>query len=118
MLLISIHVFVFYLACNVYYLSSVTVENKTGIEAISTALNGNKAFQTKDSSQLLLIQFKVTAQGVTLSDISKKKFIRQNFPTNTVTYCAIEEKQTWPVKLEKIQKPRYLNASTCLMNLF
>ncbi len=87
-------------------MNSVTVENKNGIEAISTALNGNKAFQSKDSSQLLLIQFKVTAQGVTLTDINKKKFLRQHFPTNTVTYCAIEEKQTWPAKLEKIQKPR------------
>ena len=78
-----------FLACNVYYLNSVTVENKNGIEAISTALNSNKAFQTKDSSQLLLIQFKVTAQGVTLTDINKKKFLRQHFPNNTVDILSL-----------------------------
>ena len=87
-------------------MSSVTLDNKNGIDAISTALNGNKSFQAKDSSQLLLIQFKVTAQGITLTDLNRKKFMRQHFPTNTVTYCAIEEKQIWPNKLEKIAKPR------------
>ncbi len=87
-------------------MSSVTLDNKNGIDAISTALNTNKSFQAKDSSQLLLIQFKVTAQGITLTDLSRKKFMRQHFPTNTVTYCAIEEKQIWPNKLEKIAKPR------------
>ena len=56
-------------------MSSVTLDNKNGIDAISTALNTNKSFQAKDSSQLLLIQFKVTAQGITLTDLSRKKFM-------------------------------------------
>ena len=55
---------------------------------------------------LFSIQFKVTAQGITLTDLNRKKFLRQHFPTNTVVYCAIEEKQSWPSKLEKITKPR------------
>lgn len=71
-------------------------------------MTNTKAFVNKDSSQLLLIQFKVTAQGITLTDLNKKKFLRQHFPTNTVIYCALDEKLTWPVKLEKIAKPRYL----------
>ncbi len=89
-----------------FYLSTSNVENKNGLEAITHALNGCKAFVNKDTSQLVLIQFKVTAQGVTLTDLNKKKFLRQHFPTSTVAYCAIEEKLTWQTKFEKINKPR------------
>ena len=93
-------------ACNVFFLNTINVENRNGLEAISYALSNTKALSSKDASQLLLIQFKVTAQGVTLADLNKKKFIRQHFATNTVIYCAVEEKITWPLKIEKINKPR------------
>ena len=89
-----------------FYLNSVNVESRNGLEAISFALMNTRAFLNKDSSQLILIQFKVTAQGVTLSDLNKKKFQKQHFPTNTVIYCAVDEKLTWPVKMEKIAHPR------------
>ncbi len=106
-LLFKIYSFLyFFSACNVYFLNTVNVENKNGLDAISHALSNTKAFANKDASQLLLIQFKVTAQGVTLSDLNRKKFIRQHFPTNTVVYCAVDEKLTWPLKIEKISKPR------------
>jgi tensin len=74
-------------------------------------LTTNKAFQSKENSGLLLIQFKVTSQGITLTDLNKKKFLRQHFPTASVSYCAIEEKHTWPNKIEKINKPRYVHDS-------
>lgn len=90
-----------------YYLNTVNIESRNGLEGISFALNNTKAFTSKDSTQLLLIQFKVTAQGITISDINKKKFIRQHFPTNSVIYCAVDEKHNWPNRLEKIAKPRY-----------
>ncbi|CAF0893852.1 unnamed protein product [Brachionus calyciflorus] len=93
-------------ACNVYYLNSVNVGHKNGFEAITYALNHTKAFLNKDSTQLLLIQFKVASIGITLTDINKKKFIRQHYPTNTVLYCAVDEKLVWPKQLDKIQKPR------------
>jgi tensin len=82
------------------------VENKSGLEAITHALTNTKAFLVKDASQLSLVQFKVTTQGITLTDINKKKFLRQTFPTSTVVYCAVDEKLTWPVKTEKIAHPR------------
>jgi len=84
----------------------MNVDDKVGLEAISYALSSNKAYLTKDTSQLVVIQFKVTSQGVTLTDINKKKFLRQHFATNTVSFCAIEERMTWPTKLDKINKPR------------
>ena len=76
------------------------------MDAITYALSNNKSFSNKDISQLVLIQFKVTSQGITLTDLNRKKFVRQHFPTNTVVYCACEEKLTWPTKLEKILKPK------------
>ncbi len=94
------------IACHVYYLCTMNVDDKVGLEAISYALSSNKAYLTKDTSQLVVIQFKVTSQGVTLTDINKKKFLRQHFATNTVSFCAIEERMTWPTKLDKINKPR------------
>lgn len=97
----------YFLACHVFYVTTVNVQDKTGLEAITHALTTNKAFQTKDNSGLLLIQFKVTSQGITLTDLGKKKFVRQQFPTASVSYCAIEEKHIWPNKIEKISKPRY-----------
>jgi tensin len=90
----------------VFFLNTVNVESRSGLDAITYALNNTKAFINKDSSQLLLIQFKVTSQGITLTDMNRKKFIRQNFPTNTVNYCAVDEKLAWPLRLEKIDKPR------------
>lgn len=87
-------------------MNSVNVENRQGLEAISYALQNTKAFTNKDSSQMLLIQFKVTSQGVTLTDLNKKKFTRLHLPTNSVNYCAVNEKFTWPHKLDKIQKPK------------
>lgn len=98
----------YFLACHVFYVTTANVQDKTGLEAITHALTTNKAFQTKDNSGLLLIQFKVTSQGITLTDLGKKKFVRQQFPTASVSYCAIEEKHTWPNKIEKISKPRYV----------
>lgn len=104
---IKILIFIFLLACNVYYLNTVNVGSKSGFEAISFALNHTKAFLNKDSTQLLLVQFKVTSLGITLTDINKKKFIRQHYATNTVFYCAVDEKICWPKQLDRIQKPRY-----------
>ncbi len=89
-----------------YYLNSLNVENKNGLEAITYALTNTKAFVNKDPSQLIFVQFKVTTQGITLTDINKKKFLKQNFPTSTVMYCAVDEKLTWPHKTEKIAHPR------------
>ena len=83
-----------------------TTFTKIGIEMISKALDETIAFRNKDSSELVVLQFKVTSQGITLTDLNKKKFLRQHFPTNTVIFCAIEEKLVWPQKLGKILQPR------------
>lgn len=80
--------------------------NKKAFEAISYGLNHTKAYLNKDSTQLLLVQFKVTSSGITITDINKKKFIRQHYPTNTVNYCAVDDKFCWPKPLDRIQKPK------------
>ena len=95
-------------ACNVYYLNAANIDSRSGMDGIRFALQCTRAFMDKDSSQLLLIQFKVTSQGITLTDLAKKRFSRQHFPVNTVFYCAVDEQLVWPHKLDKIAKPRSL----------
>ena len=93
-------------ACNVFYLNSLNVGSRNGLDAITHGLINTKEFTSKEASELMLVQFKVTTQGITLTDINKKKFLRQHFPTNAVIYCAVHEKLTWPVKMEKIAHPK------------
>lgn len=77
-----------------------------GNQAISKALSCTKSYEDKDISQLLLVQFKVNSQGVFVSDLSKKKFSRKQFPTNTVMFAGIEEKRCWPLRIDKIANPK------------
>jgi len=93
-------------ACHVYYLNSVNVGNLNGLGAVAKAVSCTKAVDEKDAAKLLLVQFKVNSQGVFMSDINKKKFSRKLFPTNSVLFCAIDDKKPWPLKLEKIQNPK------------
>ena len=65
-----------------------------------------------DNSQLVLVQFKVNSQGIFISDINRKKFLRNHFPTQTVLFCATEDTRIWPIKIGKIEQPRYLNIFT------
>ena len=81
----------------------------TGYLAINKALENLNSMNTSDNSQLVLIQFKVNSQGVFISDLNRKKFLRNHFPTETVTFCAIDDRRIWPIKIGKIEQPRYLN---------
>lgn len=87
-------------------MNSVSLENRNGLDAINYALMNSKAFVTKDAAQLLLVQFKVTAMGITVTDINRKKFSKLHFPIITVVYCAVDEKLTWPQRIDRIAHPR------------
>jgi tensin len=78
----------------------------TGYLAINKALESLNTMNTIDNSQLVLIQFKVNSQGVFISDLNRKKFLRNHFPTETVTFCAIDDRRIWPNKIGKIEQPR------------
>ncbi|KAJ3584256.1 hypothetical protein NHX12_014752 [Muraenolepis orangiensis] len=64
------------------------MESLTGPQAISRAVG-----QTLCSNPLPAatpVHFKVSPQGVTLTDSHRKLFFRRHYPITTVTYCDVD----------------------------
>ncbi|KAM9328224.1 LOW QUALITY PROTEIN: tensin-1-like [Pholidichthys leucotaenia] len=72
-------------ACNVLYINSVDMESLTGPQAIAKAIT--QTLSTNPLPAATTVHFKVSAQGVTLTDSQRKIFFRRHYPINTVTYC-------------------------------
>lgn len=75
-------------ACNVIFINTVDTESLTGPQAIA------KAIQTTIDSQPTLkttvVHFKVSSQGITLTDNNRKLFFRRHYPVSAVTYCGMD----------------------------
>ncbi|XP_053570308.1 tensin-3 [Bombina bombina] len=75
-------------ACNVWYLNSVDMESLTGYQAVQKALS---ITQVQDPPPIsTVVHFKVSAQGITLTDNQRKLFFRRHYPVNTVIFCALD----------------------------
>uniref|UniRef100_A0A1A8RZV6 Tensin 1 n=1 Tax=Nothobranchius rachovii TaxID=451742 RepID=A0A1A8RZV6_9TELE len=72
-------------ACNVLYISSVEMESLTGPQAVAKAITETLAAASPPSATV--VHFKVSSQGVTLTDNKRKIFFRRHYPMNTVTFC-------------------------------
>ncbi|XP_069020064.1 tensin-1 isoform X5 [Embiotoca jacksoni] len=75
-------------ACNVLYINSVDMESLTGPQAIAKAISQTLA--TNPLPAATTVHFKVSTQGITLTDSQRKIFFRRHYPINTVTYCDID----------------------------
>ncbi|XP_028292596.1 tensin-1 isoform X5 [Gouania willdenowi] len=75
-------------ACNVLYINSVEMESLTGPQAIAKAISETLAAASPATATV--VHFKVTSQGITLTDNQRKLFFRRHYPTNTVTFCDID----------------------------
>uniref|UniRef100_A0A8D0BXD6 Tensin 3 n=1 Tax=Salvator merianae TaxID=96440 RepID=A0A8D0BXD6_SALMN len=75
-------------ACNVWYLNSVEMESLTGYQAVQKALSLTLAQDPPPVSTV--VHFKVSAQGITLTDNQRKLFFRRHYPVNTVIFCALD----------------------------
>uniref|UniRef100_A0AAY4B9X9 Tensin 1 n=1 Tax=Denticeps clupeoides TaxID=299321 RepID=A0AAY4B9X9_9TELE len=75
-------------ACNVLYISSVEMESLTGPQAIAKAITEMLAAQPPPSAST--VHFKVSSQGITLTDNQRKIFFRRHYPITTVTYCNLD----------------------------
>ncbi|XP_077584099.1 tensin 1b [Stigmatopora nigra] len=73
-------------ACNVLYINSVDMESLTGPQAIAKAISQTMAVGGALSSATV-VHFKVSSQGITLTDNHRKLFFRRHYPCNTVTFC-------------------------------
>ncbi|XP_009704856.1 PREDICTED: tensin-3-like, partial [Cariama cristata] len=75
-------------ACNVWYLNSVEMESLTGYQAVQKALSLTLMQDPFPISTV--VHFKVSAQGITLTDNQRKLFFRRHYPVNTVIFCALD----------------------------
>ncbi|XP_069010960.1 tensin-1 isoform X4 [Embiotoca jacksoni] len=72
-------------ACNVLYINSVEMESLTGPQAVAKAISETLAAASPPAATI--VHFKVSSQGITLTDNQRKLFFRRHYPTNTVTFC-------------------------------
>ncbi|XP_074520306.1 tensin-1 isoform X3 [Halichoeres trimaculatus] len=72
-------------ACNVLYINSVDMESLTGPQAVAKAIT--QTLSTNPLPAATTVHFKVSSQGITLTDSQRKLFFRRHYPINTITYC-------------------------------
>ncbi|XP_033620812.1 tensin-3-like [Fukomys damarensis] len=81
-------------ACNVWYLNSVEMESLTGHQAVQKALSLTLLQEPPPLSTV--VHFKVSAQGITLTDNQRKLFFRRHYPVSSVIFCALDpEDRKW-----------------------
>ncbi|XP_053959629.1 tensin-1 [Anastrepha ludens] len=85
-------------ACNVLWLYSCDTESLTGEEAIRKAIRQLYAQQPLPIPTE--VHFKVTQQGITLTDNTRKKFFRKHYPGESISFCAIDpDHRLWAIQL-------------------
>lgn len=75
-------------ACNVWFLGSVEMESLTGFQAVQKATDEVLSVHSLPSSTV--VHFKVSSQGITLTDNQRKLFFRRHYAANTVIFCALD----------------------------
>ncbi|NXH46614.1 TENS4 protein, partial [Dicaeum eximium] len=80
--------------CNVLYLNSVNVETLTGAPAILKGISCTLELEALPTPTL--VHFRVTEQGVTLTDIQRKVFFRRHYPLAAIRFCGMDpENRKW-----------------------
>ncbi|NWW16144.1 TENS4 protein, partial [Falcunculus frontatus] len=80
--------------CNVLYLNSVNVETLTGAPAILKGISCTLELETLPTPTL--VHFRVTEQGVTLTDVQRKVFFRRHYPLAAIRFCGTDpENRKW-----------------------
>ncbi|KAF6300016.1 tensin 4 [Rhinolophus ferrumequinum] len=89
--------------CHALYLSSVSVETLSGALAVQKAIS---AMLERDVLPTpTVVHFKVTEQGITLTDVQRKVFFRRHYPLTTLRFCGMDPEQR---KWQKYCKPSWI----------
>ncbi|XP_041659136.1 tensin-3-like isoform X2 [Cheilinus undulatus] len=78
-------------ACNVWYLCSVEMESLTGTQAVQKATS--MTLNSNPPPTSTVVHFKVSSQGITLTDNQRKLFFRRHYNVNTVIFCALDPQE-------------------------
>ncbi|XP_066537226.1 tensin-3-like [Hoplias malabaricus] len=75
-------------ACNVWFLGSVEMESLTGFQAVQKATTDILSLEAPPTSTV--VHFKVSSQGITLTDNQRKLFFRRHYTVSSVIFCALD----------------------------
>ncbi|XP_051568954.1 tensin-3-like isoform X2 [Myxocyprinus asiaticus] len=75
-------------ACNVLYLNSVETDSLTGPQAVSKATMCTLTQEPRPSPTV--VHFKVSTQGITLTDNQRRLFFRRHYPIQSVTFSSVD----------------------------
>uniref|UniRef100_A0A8D8LVY6 Tensin n=1 Tax=Cacopsylla melanoneura TaxID=428564 RepID=A0A8D8LVY6_9HEMI len=97
-------------ACNVLYLVSVDTESLTGPQAVTRAIT--ELFNTKPLPHAAVVHFKVSSQGITLTDNKRQLFFRRHYPVASISYAGLDpEDHRWSHRNEVTGMP--LSSNRC-----
>ncbi|KAL1778502.1 tensin-4 [Sigmodon hispidus] len=77
--------------CQALYLSSVSVETLSGALAVQKAIS--VTLERDILPTPTVVHFKVTEQGITLTDVQRKVFFRRHYPLTTLRFCGMDPEQ-------------------------
>ncbi|XP_058467110.1 tensin-1-like isoform X1 [Malaya genurostris] len=75
-------------ACNVLYLFTCDTESLTGPQAIRKAVG--LLLSLRPLPKPTQVHFKVSIQGITLTDNTRQLFFRRHYPSNNVSFCGLD----------------------------
>ena len=84
-------------ACNVFYLFSMDTDQLTGPQAVRKTVS--QLFLTRPLPAATVVHFKVSGQGITLTDQARKLFFRKHYNTAQISHCGLDpEDRRWSIK--------------------
>jgi len=95
-------------ACNVYYLFSMDTDQLTGPQAVRKTVS--QLFLTRPLPAATVVHFKVSGQGITLTDQARKLFFRKHYNTGNISHCGVDpEDRRWSIKNNSENNPPVSN---------
>ncbi|KAH8041378.1 hypothetical protein HPB51_014659 [Rhipicephalus microplus] len=86
-------------ACNVLYLCTMDMESLTGPQAVRRAMAELLAISPPPVPTV--VHFKVSSQGITLTDNNRKLFFRRHYALNAISFCGTDpDDRRWTQKDE------------------
>ncbi|XP_055303742.1 uncharacterized protein LOC129569175 isoform X2 [Sitodiplosis mosellana] len=85
-------------ACNVLFLFTCDTESLTGPEAIRKAVS--LLYSRKPLPKPTEVHFKVTQQGITLTDNTRQLFFRKHYPASNISFCGLDpDDRRWSIRV-------------------
>jgi len=99
-------------ACNLYYLFTMDTDQLTGSAAVRKTIS--QLFFTRPVPSPTVAHFKVSGQGITLTDQDRKLFFRKHYPVSQISHCGIDpEDRIWSLKSDQHTLRRLFGFVAC-----